>query len=137
MTETSKNLPDGLTLVDIFNSAVSIVRNLPKDGPVKPSNDTKLKFYAYFKQATEGPNKTPKPTFITGPTNWYKWDAWNKLGDMSKEDAMLGYVEELKKSMDEVAQDTDPEGSEILHEEEAKKFYQYCKWKDVSDNIHK
>lgn len=116
----------------VFHSAISIVRNLPKDGPVKPSNDTKLKFYAYFKQATEGPNKTSKPNFITGPTNWYKWDAWHKLGDLSKDEAMLGYIEALRESFEMVPQDAEPENSEILHDEEAKLFYKYCKVKRES-----
>lgn len=55
-----------------------------------------MKFYAYYKQATEGPNNTPKPSFydLVGK---YKWGAWKDLGDMSKEDAMKGYVTELKK----------------------------------------
>lgn len=54
-----------------------------------------LKFYALFKQATEGPNSAPKPAF------WdlikkAKWDAWSKLGDMERETAMKNYVEEFK-----------------------------------------
>lgn len=65
-------------------------------GPFQPSDDLKLKFYAYYKQATEGPNETPKPSFydIVGK---YKWSAWKDLGEMSKEAAMEGYVDELKK----------------------------------------
>lgn len=67
-----------------------------KLGPFQPSDDLKLKFYAYYKQATEGPNETSKPSFydIVGK---YKWSAWKDLGEMSKEDAMTGYVNELKK----------------------------------------
>lgn len=63
--------------------------------PFTPSDELKLKFYAYYKQATEGPNKTPKPAFydVVGK---YKWSAWTNLGNMSKEDAMNGYINELK-----------------------------------------
>ena len=56
----------------------------------------KLKFYAYYKQATEGPNKTRKPPFYD-IANRYKWDAWNKLADMDKQTAMQLYIDELKK----------------------------------------
>lgn len=116
------------TVDEIFESALAIVRSLPKDGPVKPSNDTKLKFYAYYKQATEGPNKTPKPSFFSGPTNSYKWDAWNKLGDMPKEEAMLGYISELKKSMDAVPKEAaNPDETQIFQDVLSKKFYDYCK----------
>lgn len=42
-------------------------------GPVKPSNDIKLKFYSYYKQATEGPCELPKPGFwdIVNRAKWY------------------------------------------------------------------
>ncbi|XP_058809889.1 acyl-CoA-binding domain-containing protein 5 isoform X2 [Phymastichus coffea] len=55
-----------------------------------------LKFYSYFKQATEGPCKSPKPGFWDVVSR-AKWSAWNSLGNMSKEEAMNNYVEELKK----------------------------------------
>lgn len=55
-----------------------------------------LKFYAYFKQATEGPNKSSKPAFWD-LVRKAKWDAWNKLGDMDAEVAMQLYVDEFKK----------------------------------------
>jgi len=55
-----------------------------------------LKFYAYFKQATEGPNKSPKPPFWD-LVRKAKWDAWTKLGDMDAQVAMQLYVDEFKK----------------------------------------
>ncbi|XP_067004062.2 acyl-CoA-binding domain-containing protein 5 isoform X2 [Anabrus simplex] len=55
-----------------------------------------LRFYAYFKQATEGPCKASRPAFWE-VIKKMKWDAWNKLGNMSREEAMNNYVEELKK----------------------------------------
>jgi acyl-CoA-binding protein len=55
-----------------------------------------LRFYGFFKQATDGPCNSKKPLKI-----WLeqraKWDAWNKLGQMPQEVAMENYVEELKK----------------------------------------
>ncbi|XP_048410465.1 acyl-CoA-binding domain-containing protein 5A isoform X2 [Stegostoma tigrinum] len=79
-----------------FEAAVSVIQSLPKNGSFQPSNELMLKFYSYYKQATLGPCNTTRPGFwdLIGK---YKWDAWNSLGDMSKEEAMIAYVEEMKK----------------------------------------
>uniref|UniRef100_A0A8D8V660 Acyl-CoA-binding domain-containing protein 5A n=1 Tax=Cacopsylla melanoneura TaxID=428564 RepID=A0A8D8V660_9HEMI len=77
-----------------FYAAVSIIQNLPKSGPIQTPLSTMLQFYALYKQVTEGPNKTPKPAFwdVVRKT---KWDAWKKLGDLPKEDAMQRYIDEF------------------------------------------
>jgi acyl-CoA-binding protein len=54
-----------------------------------------LRFYAYSSQATEGPCTQPIPYF------WQllkivKWNAWKKLGNMSKEEAMTKLIELVK-----------------------------------------
>lgn len=88
-----------MTTEERFNAAVEVIRGLPKNGSFQPSHELQLKFYAYYKQATLGSVaecKVPKPRFwdIVGNA---KWDAWMKLGDMSKQEAMEKYVEELVK----------------------------------------
>lgn len=55
-----------------------------------------LRFYSYYKQATEGPCQQPKPGFWE-VIKKAKWDAWQRLGNMSRTEAMNNYVEELKK----------------------------------------
>ncbi|CAG7821947.1 unnamed protein product [Allacma fusca] len=79
-----------------FTAAVKVIKSLPSDGPYQPSNDTKLKFYSLYKQATEGQCSQARPAFwdVIGRV---KWDHWKRLGDMSKDDAMQEYIEELKK----------------------------------------
>lgn len=54
-----------------------------------------LRFYSYFKQATDGPCKTRRPAFwdMVGKV---KYDAWKRLGDMPREKAMEAYVDELR-----------------------------------------
>lgn len=47
-----------------FKLAVKYIQSMPKDAPHKPSQDELLEFYSLFKQATEGPNKTKKPSRI-------------------------------------------------------------------------
>lgn len=65
-------------------------------GSYQPSHDMMLRFYAYFKQGTDGACKGRRPAFwdVVGK---YKYDAWKRLGDMPKEKAMELYVEELRK----------------------------------------
>ncbi|XP_031409733.1 acyl-CoA-binding domain-containing protein 5-like [Meleagris gallopavo] len=65
-------------------------------GSFQPTNEMMLKFYSFYKQATQGPCNIPRPGFWD-PIGRYKWDAWSALGDMSKEEAMIAYVEEMKK----------------------------------------
>uniref|UniRef100_A0ABI8A2G1 Enoyl-CoA delta isomerase 2 n=1 Tax=Felis catus TaxID=9685 RepID=A0ABI8A2G1_FELCA len=70
-----------------FESALSQVKLL-KD----PGNEVKLKLYALYKQATEGPCNTPKPG-VFDLINKAKWDAWNALGSLPKETARQNYVD--------------------------------------------
>lgn len=118
---------DKPTTREIFESAVEIIKSLPKSGPIQPSNDMKLKFYAYFKQATHGPNNTRKPAFYQVVES-YKWDAWKKLCNMSKEEAMLSYISELRQQMNSLPRtNIDPEEKEKYEKLLGKKLYNYCK----------
>ena len=76
-----------------FKDAQHYIANAPQDGGDN-SNENKLKFYAYFKQATSGPCTGKRPGMLDLVAR-YKYDAWKKLGNMSKEDAMKGYVNTL------------------------------------------
>jgi acyl-CoA-binding protein len=72
-----------------FNYCVKKIKSETK----KISNEDKLYFYAHYKQATVGPcseSDVKKPSIID-ITAKAKWDAWNKLGDMDKEEAMENY----------------------------------------------
>lgn len=71
-----------------FESAKTKLDSLSED----PGNETKLKMYALFKQATLGKNTTDKP----GAFNFVaqaKWSAWNELGDMSQDEAKNSYAD--------------------------------------------
>ena len=46
-----------------FVAAVDVIKNLPTNGPFETSNEMKLQFYAYYKQATVGPCKNARPGF--------------------------------------------------------------------------
>lgn len=80
-----------------FQAAVRVIQNLPKnsEGYYRPSYEEMLRFYSYYKQATMGPCLVPRPGFWD-PIGRYKWDAWNSLGKMSREEAMSAYITEMK-----------------------------------------
>ncbi|KAJ3080125.1 Acyl-CoA-binding domain-containing protein 1 [Quaeritorhiza haematococci] len=61
----------------------------------KPTNDELLQLYAHFKQGIVGDNTTSKPGMfdLQGKA---KWEAWNNLKGMSKEDAQAKYIELVK-----------------------------------------
>ncbi len=58
----------------------------------RPDNAALLQLYGLYKQATEGDVATEKPGFsdLVGRA---KWDAWNKLQGLSREEAMQQYID--------------------------------------------
>ena len=71
-----------------FDTAAKAVQSLPR----KPDNETLLKLYALYKQATVGDASGKRPGF-TDPVGRAKYDAWEKLKGKSKEQAMQQYIE--------------------------------------------
>ncbi|NWH53657.1 ECI2 isomerase, partial [Fregata magnificens] len=71
-----------------FEKAQEQLKLLKKD----PGNEMKLKLYALFKQATEGPCNSPKPGMLDFVKK-AKWDAWNSLGNLSQDNARQKYTE--------------------------------------------
>jgi diazepam-binding inhibitor (GABA receptor modulating acyl-CoA-binding protein) len=71
-----------------FELAAQEVQELPS----RPDNDTLLKLYALYKQATQGDVTGKRPGF-TNPVGRAKYDAWGKMRGTSKEEAMTAYVE--------------------------------------------
>ncbi|KAF4697289.1 Acyl-CoA binding domain containing 5 [Perkinsus olseni] len=79
-----------------FNAAVAYVRGLPK-GKSPISTSKQLDFYSRFKQATIGTcveHGGSQPWAVQVEAR-AKWDAWKKLGDMSRDEAMKEYVSML------------------------------------------
>jgi diazepam-binding inhibitor (GABA receptor modulating acyl-CoA-binding protein) len=63
-----------------------------KELPSRPDNDTLLKLYALYKQATAGDVTGKRPGF-TNPVGRAKYDAWAREEGTSKESAMQAYVD--------------------------------------------
>ncbi|XP_061447081.1 enoyl-CoA delta isomerase 2 isoform X3 [Rhineura floridana] len=71
-----------------FEKAKDQLKHLKGD----PGNEVKLKLYALFKQATQGPCNTPKPSMLDF-VNKAKWDAWQLLGTLTQDSARQKYIE--------------------------------------------
>ncbi|WP_300327483.1 acyl-CoA-binding protein [Accumulibacter sp.] len=70
-----------------FEAAVAASRSLPE----RPDNNTLLKLYALYKQATDGDVAGRRPGF-TDMVGRAKYDAWASLQGIAAADAMQQYV---------------------------------------------
>lgn len=74
--------------MSLFKKAVYYVKNSPsKDS----SSETKLKYYKYYKQATAGNVQGSQPWAVQLEAR-AKWDAWNSVKGLSKEEAKKEYI---------------------------------------------
>lgn len=71
-----------------FRQASEDVKRLPE----RPDNDTLLKLYALYKQATDGDARGPKPGFFDF-VNTAKYEAWSRLRGMQGDEAQRKYIE--------------------------------------------
>jgi diazepam-binding inhibitor (GABA receptor modulating acyl-CoA-binding protein) len=72
-----------------FEQAVANSKTLPE----KPDNDTLLKLYSLYKQATEGDVNGDGPANAFDFVAKFKYEAWAKLKGVTKESAMEQYVQ--------------------------------------------
>ncbi|KAG9014034.1 hypothetical protein FRB94_000231 [Tulasnella sp. JGI-2019a] len=98
-----------------FEKAAAIVQSLPKDGPVKPSQEDQLKFYSLYKQVTIGDCDTTRPGMLDF-VGKAKWDAWNEQKGKSKAEAEAEYVSFFK---DILATNGSSESKEYIKEIDA------------------
>ena len=78
-----------------FKAALKFVLATEGEDP-RVTQVVKLTFYKFFKQATIGRCNEKQPSMFS-PIARLKWEAWNRLGKMSKKKAMLGYIKQLNK----------------------------------------
>lgn len=75
-------------LDDEFRQATEDVKRLAE----RPDNDTLLKLYALYKQATDGDASGPKPGFFDF-VNTAKYEAWARLRGMRVDEARQKYIQ--------------------------------------------
>ncbi|MFZ6023307.1 MAG: acyl-CoA-binding protein [Bacteroidota bacterium] len=78
-----------MSLQEIFTAAVANSKTLSG----KPDNETLLKLYSLYKQATEGDNTVAAPENMFDFVTRFKHEAWEKLKGMGKDDAMQQYID--------------------------------------------
>lgn len=78
-----------MELQQLFETAVANSKTLT----VKPDNETLLKLYSLFKQATEGDNPGEAPTNPFDFVAKAKYNAWESLKGISKDAAMQQYID--------------------------------------------
>ena len=81
-----------MSLQELFLEAVANSKTLFE----KPDNDTFLKLYALYKQATEGDNKEEGPSNMFDFVAKFKHEAWAKLQGLTKDTAMQQYIDLVK-----------------------------------------
>ncbi len=77
-----------MELKEQFLEAVANSKTLSE----KPDNETLLKLYALYKQATEGDANDDAPSNPFDFVAKFKYEAWTKLKGITKEDAMQQYI---------------------------------------------
>ncbi|MFM7672855.1 MAG: acyl-CoA-binding protein [Bacteroidota bacterium] len=80
-------------LKERFEAAVAISKTLPE----RPDNDTLLRLYSLYKQATEGDCMGEPPTNPFDFVNKAKFEAWSGLQGMSQSTAMQDYTDLIEK----------------------------------------
>lgn len=78
-----------MELIELFQEAVAASKTLAS----KPDNDTLLKLYALYKQATEGDNTNGSPSNAFDFVAKFKYEAWEKFKGLDKAGAMQQYVD--------------------------------------------
>eukprot|EP00899_Mesostigma_viride_P027237 jgi/Mesvir1/7699/Mv11660-RA.1 len=76
---------------EFFEAAVTFVSSVAMGGALTLSPKDKLQLYGLYKVATCGKCNIPKPSMFN-PSALAKWEAWNKLGDLPRSEAMADYV---------------------------------------------
>ena len=79
------------SLQDQFEQASRDAQNLP----TRPDNETLLRLYGLYKQATEGDISGPAPGLFDFKAS-AKYDAWSKLEGTSQDSARKKYIDLIK-----------------------------------------
>ncbi|GMT07974.1 hypothetical protein PENTCL1PPCAC_30148, partial [Pristionchus entomophagus] len=89
-----------------FQAAVDIIQQLLQSGPLQTSTEDKLRFYALFKHVPKDKIYMGRPG-VFSPIERVKWDAWEAVRDLSKEEAMRQYVDTLNEFFEDASDELD------------------------------
>lgn len=72
-----------------FDEAITYVKNTPNNPSI--TDDDRLQFYKYYKQAIIGNCNTVCPSMFSFAER-AKWEAWNSLKGMTQDEAKAMYI---------------------------------------------
>jgi diazepam-binding inhibitor (GABA receptor modulating acyl-CoA-binding protein) len=81
-------------MTDIKDNFENAVKQ-SKEVTSRPDNETLLRLYSLFKQATEGDVNTENPPGMFDFVAKAKYEAWLKLKGVTAEDAMQQYIDSV------------------------------------------
>ena len=81
-----------MELQQLFEEAVATSKTLAE----RPDNETLLKLYSLYKQATDGDNVSDAPSNPFDFVNKAKHNAWESLKGTTKDNAMQQYMDLVK-----------------------------------------
>jgi peroxisomal 3,2-trans-enoyl-CoA isomerase len=73
----------------------STAKSRLESSSIEVDNETKLKLYGLYKQATTGVCSIPKPG-LTDFVGRAKWTAWSSLGNMNQQEAQKQYIQTVQ-----------------------------------------
>jgi peroxisomal 3,2-trans-enoyl-CoA isomerase len=85
-----RNVSNEISSIDFEKAKSSL-----ESSAIQVDNETKLKLYGLYKQATTGVCSTPKPG-LTDFVGRAKWTAWSSLGKMTQQDAQKQYIQTVQ-----------------------------------------
>jgi diazepam-binding inhibitor (GABA receptor modulator, acyl-CoA-binding protein) len=83
------------TMADLLAQFEAAAADAPQL-PARPNNETLLKLYALYKQATKGDVSGGRPGMLA-MVERAKYDAWAAIKGMAKEAAMQAYVDTINR----------------------------------------
>lgn len=92
-TSTYNIKKEPVSLTEIFEQSVAASKTLSQ----KPDNDTLLKLYSLYKQATAGDAPAEGGHNMFDFVGKAKYDAWKKLTGIAREEAMQQYIDLINK----------------------------------------
>lgn len=87
-----------MTLKELFEQSVAASKSLPQ----KPDNETLLKLYSLYKQATSGDAPDEGTYGMFDFTGKAKHEAWEALRGLTREKAMQQYVDLVRLLQDQI-----------------------------------
>ncbi|KAE8359870.1 acyl CoA binding protein-domain-containing protein [Aspergillus caelatus] len=84
-------------LADALKAGFEFAAKLVKELKSKPGQEEMLTFYKYFKQASNDPPSKPGLMDFVGKA---KYNAWEKIKDISDQRAQALYIQEVSKAIE-------------------------------------